>query len=82
MLVPCLYDNWFSSDKKKIIQSFSLIADAARKEIKEFGHHKTPIALDESKLNNWLTPQNHSKESIYSILKTPNHDEYISNWMM
>jgi putative SOS response-associated peptidase YedK len=82
ILVPCIYDNWFSQDKKKIIQSFAMITDESMKGIKEFGQNNSPISLDESKLNNWLSPQNHSKNSIYEILKSPKHDQYEHNWMM
>jgi putative SOS response-associated peptidase YedK len=82
ILVPCLYDNWFSTDKKKIIQSFALISDSARSEVKELGHDKTPIALDETKINAWLTPENYDKSVIYDILNTPRHDQYDHQWMM
>jgi putative SOS response-associated peptidase YedK len=82
MLVPCIYDNWFSADKKKIIQSFALITDKPRSEIKELGHDKGPIVLDETLVNNWLSPQNYDRAAIYAILNNPKHDSYSHTWMM
>ncbi len=82
LLAPCLYDNWFSSDKSKIIQSFAIITDDPRPEVLEMGHDRTPISLDERSLDQWLNPQNHDKDTIYSILKNPKHDHYEYNWMM
>jgi len=81
-LAPCLYDNWFSEDKKKIIQSFAIITDDPRPEVLELGHDRTPISLDESKIDQWLNPQNHDANLIYNLLKTPKHDFYEHKWMM
>ena len=82
LLAPCLYDNWFSEDKKKIIQSFAIITDGARPEILEMGHDRAPIAIDETLMNKWLTPQNHDQNDIMNLLRSPKHDKYDSKWMM
>jgi putative SOS response-associated peptidase YedK len=82
LLAPCLYDNWFSEDKSKIIQSFAIITDDPRPEILEMGHDRTPISISESNINKWLSPQDHDRESIYSVLKNPKHDHYEHHWEM
>ena len=82
LLAPCLYDNWFSGDKSKIIQSFAIITDDPRPEVLEMGHDRTPISIAESNIDKWLSPQDHDKESIYSVLKTPKHDHYEHHWEM
>lgn len=66
---PCLFDNWYSEDKKIIIQSFAVITTDPTNDILEMGHDRKPIILNESDLDTWLNPSLHSKDDIYSILK-------------
>ncbi len=82
LLAPCLYDNWFSEDKQKIIQSFAIITDNAVNEVMEQGHDRTPISLSEDNLDKWLNPQNHEDKYIIDILNSPKHDEYSHNWLI
>jgi putative SOS response-associated peptidase YedK len=81
LLAPCLYDNWFSKDKSKIIQSFAIITDEPRPEVLEMGHDRTPIALNEDHLNSWLQPTNQEAKDLYNILKSPKHDHYVHDWL-
>jgi putative SOS response-associated peptidase YedK len=81
MLVPCLYDNWYSEDKSKIIQSFAIITDEPRPEVLEMGHDRTPINLNELNLGKWLSPQNNDIQSMMTILKSPHHPQYLPNWV-
>lgn len=82
MLIPCLYDNWYSEDKTEIIQSFAIITDEPAPEVLDMGHDRTPICLDEEKLENWLNPAKHNKDEIINILKTPKHSKYANKWAM
>lgn len=82
MLVPCLYDNWYSQDKSEIIQSFAIITDDPREEIAQMGHDRTPINLDEQRLSQWLNPQAQQQQDIYDILKNPKHPPYGHKWAM
>lgn len=81
LLAPCLYDNWYSQDKQKIIQSFAIITDDPREEVEAMGHDRTPIALNEDNLDLWLNPQGHPISTIYQVLKSPKHDKYQYSWL-
>ena len=81
LLAPCLYDNWYSEDKQRIVQSFAIITDEPRKEILEMGHDRTPIALDEKNLDLWLNPYGQAKQDIYQTLYSPKHNHYNYEWM-
>ena len=82
MLVPCIYDNWYSADKSEIIQSFAIITDDPRPEIEQMGHDRTPISLNEQRLDNWLKPANSEMSDIMEILKSPSHAHYAHKWAM
>lgn len=82
MLVPCLYDNWFSADKKKIIQSFAIISGEATPKVAELGHNKAPLSLKEESLATWLSPEQSSKDSIKNILNDRNYSDFDHEWMM
>jgi putative SOS response-associated peptidase YedK len=81
MLIPCLYDNWYSQDKSKIIQSFAIITDEPRPEVLAMGHDRTPISLDEDKLDEWLRPHLSDQATIYQILQSPIHSSYKYQWL-
>lgn len=82
MIVPCLYDNWYSADKSEIIQSFAIITDDPRPEVEQMGHDRTPISINEEKLDYWLKPENSGVEQIVDILKNPTHPLYGHKWAM
>jgi putative SOS response-associated peptidase YedK len=82
MLVPCLYDNWYSEDKTEIIQSFAIITDDPRPEIEQMGHDRTPISLNEENLQKWLNPTQSDLEDVINVLKSPNHAQYGHKWAM
>lgn len=82
MLVPCLYDNWYSQDKTEIIQSFAIITDDPRPEIEQMGHDRTPINIDEENLAKWLNPENSELDDIINLLKSPKHPHYSHKWAM
>lgn len=81
ILTPCLYDNWFSPDKSKIIQSFAIITDEPRDEVRAMGHDRTPINLDEKHLSSWLNPAQTNQAEILNILQNPVHPKYGHKWL-
>jgi putative SOS response-associated peptidase YedK len=81
LLAPCLYDNWFSNDKSRIIQSFAIITSEPRAEVLEMGHDRTPVALNEDNLSSWLQPTGKETTDLYDILNNPKHDLYSHEWL-
>lgn len=82
LLAPCLYDNWYSNDKQKIVQSFAIITDEPRPEVLAMGHDRTPIALNEEHLDIWLSPDKSNKFEILNLLKNPKHDQYSGSYIV
>ncbi len=82
LLAPCLYDNWYSKDQSRIVQSFAIITDEPRPEVHALGHDRTPIALDENKLDAWLDPVPGRTDELIELLKEPKHDQYAHEWVL
>lgn len=81
LFAPCLYDTWYSPDKDKIIQSFAIITTTPAPEVLEMGHDRTPVNLKPENLKAWLSPEEHSKEEIMSILNHPRESYYQYHWV-
>jgi putative SOS response-associated peptidase YedK len=81
LLAPCLYDTWYSKDKKIIIQSFAIITTTPAPEVQAMGHDRTPVNLRPENLNAWLSPEKHSKNEILSILNNPQESYYEHHWV-
>ena len=64
--VACLWDRWEKGGE--YIDSFAMITDEPNPEVLEKGHDRTPIVLKEEHLQDWLQPQNESKQELYEML--------------
>lgn len=65
-----IWDHWINpQDPNEVINSFSLLTKEARKEVREAGHHRSPILLNEEAINRWIKPQFKRKSELYKILE-------------
>ena len=80
ILAPCLYDTWYSHDKKKIIQSFAIITTTPAPEVLKMGHDRNPINIRQKSINTWLSPEEHTIDEIISLLKLPKESYYDYRW--
>ena len=81
MWAPGLYDQWVSKDKKEIIESFALITTDPHPDILKMGHDRTPIFLKEEYIDDWLDPQNETKDEIYEMLNQHESVNYDYEWV-
>ena len=82
ILAPCIYDNWFSQDKKKIIQSFAIITEQSNPEVQDMGNPRSPISLIEDNTELWLNPSGKTEQQVYEVLNGGHRDSYSHKWMM
>ncbi len=80
MWAPGLWDHWESKDGKISFSSFAIITDDPPPEVAEMGHDRCPIFLQESAIDEWLTPAKKSKADMYEILKTKEEVTYKNMW--
>lgn len=80
MWAPALWDEWTSADGKIKFSSFALITDDPPPEIEEQGHDRCPVFLSEEYIDVWLSPQNRSKEELYSLLGNKTETNYRFNF--
>jgi putative SOS response-associated peptidase YedK len=78
-LAPCLYDTWEGEDDR-IIQSFAIITTEPRQEVLAMGHDRSPIALKENFIDQWLSPQSSSKSELYQLLNQQADEYYQYEW--
>lgn len=81
MWAPGLYDHWSSDDGKEEIDSFAIITTDPHPDVVRMGHDRTPIFLNEEYINDWLTPENESKDEIYEMLKQEENRQYQYEWV-
>jgi putative SOS response-associated peptidase YedK len=81
LLAPCLYDNWYSPDKSKIIQSFAIITTDPNPEVMEMGHDRCPININETQVETWLSPEKQDMDRILNVLQHPHKSYYEHAWV-
>lgn len=57
LLVPVIYDQWSSPDQAITFQSFAIITHPAPPDIEALGHHRCPVILNSTQINDWLSPK-------------------------
>ncbi|MCO4795582.1 MAG: SOS response-associated peptidase family protein, partial [Bacteriovoracaceae bacterium] len=68
MWAPALYDVWKSRDGNQTIESFALITNDPPPEIERMGHDRCPIFLKEEYIEDWLSPENETRDEVYEML--------------
>ncbi|MGB0455032.1 MAG: SOS response-associated peptidase family protein [Bacteriovoracaceae bacterium] len=77
MWAPCVYDFWESPDKSFGFYSFALITNEPPNEVREAGHDRCPIFLEEQYINDWLNPQDETVDEILEMLTYKEPDKFI-----
>ena len=80
MWAPTLYDVWQSHDGRERIESFALITTDPPPEIERMGHDRCPIFLKEEYIDDWLTPENETRDEVYEMLKEQESVTYSYAW--
>jgi len=80
MWAPALYDVWQSRDGSERIESFALITTGPPPEIDEMGHDRCPIFLKEDYIDDWLSPENETRDEVYEMLKEQEAVTYSYAW--
>ena len=80
MWAPGIYDSWVSEDGKETIESFALITTDPRPEVQRTGHDRCPVFLKEDYIDDWLRPENETKEEIYEMLGHQEAGAYQYSW--
>lgn len=75
-IAPCLYDTWYSEDKKLILQSFAIITTDPNPEVQAVGHDRTPINLQKKFIDQWLSPELYERDTILKSLTFTNNEKY------
>ena len=70
LLIACLWSKW-SEPGARDLHSFAAITDEPPPEIAAVGHDRCIIALQETHLEAWLTPQGRSASELLQILSDP-----------
>lgn len=66
MWAACLWDHWECDEY--YIDSFAIITNTPPPEVLHAGHDRCPIFIKEQYINEWLRPENESKDEIYELL--------------
>lgn len=69
MWSPVLWDRWTSVDGKEVIESFAIITGDPPPEVRDAGHDRCPIFLQESLIGDWLSPRGKSPTELVNMLK-------------
>ncbi|MCO4756288.1 MAG: SOS response-associated peptidase family protein, partial [Bacteriovoracaceae bacterium] len=80
MWAPALYDVWKSRDGSQTIESFALITNDPPPEIERMGHDRCPIFLKEEYIDDWLSPENETRDEVYEMLNEQESVEYSYAW--
>jgi putative SOS response-associated peptidase YedK len=80
--LACLWDTWFSQDGNMSLNSFAVITDNPNPEVLEMGHDRTPVALSEDVISNWLNMENQdNRNQVYEILNERAKVKYQYNFV-
>lgn len=81
MWAPCLWDEWVSKDGSIAFKSFAIITDGPPPEIERMGHDRCPIFLLQDQIENWLSPEGHSKKAMYEVLTKKEKVHFQHDWV-
>lgn len=79
--IPCLYDNWYSSDRSLILQTFAIITTDPTPEVLAFGHDRCPVNLNSDQLSDWLDPSSQTMDDIYRLLQQPVRNQFEGEFL-
>lgn len=64
-----IWDSWTDKTTGEVIESFSVLTDNPYPFIKEMGHDRSPIFLEDKSFDEWLNPKGKSPEKYLEFLR-------------
>jgi len=70
LMAAGLWETWASKETGEVVDSFAIITDEPPEFVRKTGHHRSPVFLNESAFETWLSPKNKDPNELLSLLRS------------